>query len=85
MPPRAARCLCLALLLVAGCAPARGDPACAAWPGDFLDRDAGTETTLSFRRREVNPPLAASRFSTLSLEKSLHLSELGKWGQEAGE
>jgi hypothetical protein len=52
---------------------------------DFLDRDAGTETTLLFRRREVDPELSASRFSTLSLEKSLHLSELGKWTRERGE
>jgi hypothetical protein len=52
---------------------------------DFLDRDAGTETTLLFRRRDVDPELSASRFSTLSLEKSLHLSELGKWTRERGE
>jgi len=46
---------------------------------EFVDRDAGTETTLLFRRREVDPELAAGRFSTLSLQKSLHISELGHW------
>jgi hypothetical protein len=52
---------------------------------EFLDRDAGTETTLVFQRREVDPELADSRFSTLSLEKRLRLSWIREWNSGAGE
>jgi hypothetical protein len=41
---------------------------------EFIDRDAGTETTLLFERREVDPELPSDRFSTLGLEKRQHLS-----------
>jgi len=41
---------------------------------EFIDRDAGTETTLVFTHREVNPELPTHRFSTLGLEKRQHLS-----------
>jgi hypothetical protein len=52
---------------------------------DFFDRDAGTETTLVFTRREVDPDLSAARFSTLSLEKRMRISWIRDWTQEAGE
>jgi hypothetical protein len=41
---------------------------------EFLDRDAGTATTLVFERREVDPELPSDRFSTLGLEKRQRLS-----------
>jgi hypothetical protein len=40
----------------------------------FLDRDLGTETTLVFERRQVDPELPRDRFSTLGLEKTQRLS-----------
>ncbi len=42
---------------------------------DFVDRDLGTETTIRFVDREVDPELPQSRFSTLSLEKRRRLSD----------
>jgi hypothetical protein len=51
---------------------------------DFEDRDAGTETTLWFRRREVDPELSSAPFSTLSLEKRSRLSWIQHWGSEPG-
>jgi hypothetical protein len=41
---------------------------------EFYDRTLGTETTLVFTRREVNPELPSSRFTELSLEKNKRLS-----------
>jgi hypothetical protein len=41
---------------------------------EFLDRQLGTETTLTFDRREVNPQLASERFTETSLEKRKRLS-----------
>jgi hypothetical protein len=51
---------------------------------EFLDRETGTATTIVYRRREVNPDLPAERFSSLSLEKRLRLSQLQPWRDEAG-
>jgi hypothetical protein len=51
---------------------------------DFEDRDAGTETTLVFRRREVDPELSSAPFSTLSLEKRSRLSWIRRWEDETG-
>lgn len=42
---------------------------------DFIDHDLGTETTVLFVDRRVDPDLAQSRFSTLSLEKRGRLTE----------
>jgi hypothetical protein len=52
---------------------------------DFEDLSAGTETTLVFRRREVNPELSAAPFSTRSLETRSHLSWIRGWGPEASQ
>jgi hypothetical protein len=48
---------------------------------DFFDREADTETSLLFRRRDVDPELPSSRFSTSSLEKRLHISWIKSWPQ----
>ncbi|MGH0035520.1 MAG: outer membrane lipoprotein-sorting protein [Myxococcota bacterium] len=42
---------------------------------DFIDHDLGTETTVHFIDRSVDPDLPQSRFSTLSLEKRHHATE----------
>jgi hypothetical protein len=52
---------------------------------DFEDLDAGTETTLVFRRREVDPELSPAPFSARSLETRSHLSWIRGWGLEAAE
>jgi hypothetical protein len=50
---------------------------------DFEDLSAGTDTTLVFTRREVDPDLSAAPFSTRSLETRSHLSWIRGWGPEA--
>jgi hypothetical protein len=52
---------------------------------DFEDMDAGTETTIVFRRREVNPDLSRAAFSTRSLETRSHLSWIRGWENGAAE
>jgi hypothetical protein len=42
---------------------------------DFIDHDLGTETTVLFIDRNVDPELSQARFSTLSLEKRRRLTE----------
>ncbi len=48
---------------------------------DFIDREAGTETRVVYRRRDVDPELPSSRFSTSSLEKRLHISWMKGWNK----
>jgi Outer membrane lipoprotein-sorting protein len=52
---------------------------------DFEDLTAGTETTLIFRRREVDPELPRAPFSTRSLETRSHLSWIRGFGPETAE
>jgi hypothetical protein len=42
---------------------------------DFIDHDLGTETTVHFIDRNVDPEISQARFSTLSLEKRRRLTE----------
>ena len=42
---------------------------------DFIDRDLGTQTTVRFLDRSIDPDIPQSRFSTLSLEKRRRLHE----------
>lgn len=50
---------------------------------DFIDREQGTETTLFFTHREVDPELRNDRFTTLALEKRQRLSWMRTHGAEA--
>jgi hypothetical protein len=52
---------------------------------DFEDLNARTETTLVFRRREVDPELSRAPFSTRSLETRSRLSWIQGWGPEIPE
>ena len=52
---------------------------------DFEDLDAGTETTIVYRRREVNPELSNAPFSVRSLETRSHLSWIRGWENGAAE
>jgi hypothetical protein len=52
---------------------------------DFVDRSLGTETTILFRDRRVNPAISQARFSTLSLEKRFQLGHLGGGGEDGSE
>lgn len=41
---------------------------------DFIDMQLGTQTTIEFSNRRVDPPMPQSHFSIVSLEKRMHVT-----------